>query len=250
MHISTLYNSHIFDITVNGIRYMFMLDDSEEINGKKPIDMDLEDARKIVNDYIKLQNTKPMSTQAPDHLQLWNTMTINDPTYVQNIAKAIGLNKQRYEEVSETAAEAIPNGSYCPWYVIGLIHLMECSLSFTKHLHNGDPLSARTVHVPVGRPKKGSPPFTWHQSATDAIRMLDFNNAEFRTKWEYIPFVLQKLEEYNGLGYRNKGIYSPYLWAGTNHYTKGKYVADGKWDPNAISKQTGVAPILSRLLAM
>ena len=39
-----------------------------------------------------------------------------------------------------------------PWHVIAVLHQMECSGSFDKHLHNGDPLSARTVRVPANRP--------------------------------------------------------------------------------------------------
>ena len=45
--------------------------------------------------------------------------------------------------------------STVPWYVIAVIHNMECGLDFTKHLHNGDSLKRRTVNVPAGRPKIG-----------------------------------------------------------------------------------------------
>lgn len=190
-----------------------------------------------------------MSFQHPDYLELFNTMIINPSkeAVVKKAAKMILAEARTYDAVSDAAAEAIPNGSHCPWYVIGLIHYMECGLSWGKHLHNGDPLTARTTHVPAGRPKTGEPPFTWEQSATDAIRMIDFNNAAYH--WADIAFTLQKLEEYNGIGYHSKNIYSPYLWSMTNHYISGKYVADGKFDPAAISAQVGAAPILSLLLA-
>jgi len=42
-------------------------------------------------------------------------------------------------------------------------------------------------------------------------------------------------------------VKSPYLWSFSNHYLKGKYVADGKWDPNAVSQQAGAMVILRRL---
>ena len=32
-----------------------------------------------------------------------------------------------------------------PWYFIGFVHSLESSLSFKKHLHNGDPLTANPV---------------------------------------------------------------------------------------------------------
>ena len=40
---------------------------------------------------------------------------------------------------------------------------------------------------------------------------------------------------------------SPYLWSGSNHYAKGKYVADGKWSSVAVSGQTGAIPVLKRM---
>src|SRR5262245_56567256 len=46
-----------------------------------------------------------------------------------------------------------------PWYFVGLVHCMECGSNFKLHLHNGDPLTARTVHYPPNRPKVGDPPF-------------------------------------------------------------------------------------------
>jgi lysozyme family protein len=47
------------------------------------------------------------------------------------------------------------------------------------------------------------------------------------------------LEKYNGFGYRNHKIPSPYLWAGSSIYTKGFYTSDGVFDPEAVSRQIG-----------
>jgi lysozyme family protein len=64
-----------------------------------------------------------------------------------------------------------------------------------------------------------------------------------------IEGILFQLEAYNGWGYRNHhGINTPYLWSGSNQYTSGKYVADGKFDPTAVSKQIGGALLLKYLL--
>jgi hypothetical protein len=122
---------------------------------------------------------------------------------------------------------------------------MESSLDFTRHLHNGDPLTARTVHEPEGRPKSGTPPFTWEESAIDS---LAYQGLPRWQDWS-LPGILYKLEEYNGWGYRlsHPHVLSPYLWSGSNHYTSGKYVADGTWSDTAISKQIGAAVILRRM---
>lgn len=45
-----------------------------------------------------------------------------------------------------------------PWYFIAAVHQMESSGRFDRHLHNGEPLTARTRQVPAGRPLKGNPP--------------------------------------------------------------------------------------------
>jgi lysozyme family protein len=58
-----------------------------------------------------------------------------------------------------------------PWELIAALHEREAGGSFKGHLHNGDPLTGRTYHVPAGRPAKGSPPFTWEASAIDALTM-------------------------------------------------------------------------------
>ena len=64
------------------------------------------------------------------------------------------------------------------------------------------------------------------------------------------PFahMLYLLEKYNGFGYRNMGKATPYLWSFSNLYEKGKYVADGRFDPEAVSKQCGAGVMLKALL--
>lgn len=62
--------------------------------------------------------------------------------------------------------------------------------------------------------------------------------------------MLFKIEGYNGYGYRklSQPINSPYLWSMSNHYTKGKFVADGNYSQTALSKQTGAAVLLRRMV--
>lgn len=130
-----------------------------------------------------------------------------------------------------------------PWWVVGLIHGMECAFSFEKHLHNGDPLTERTMRHPAGRPRDGSPPFAWLPSALDAIRQKGWSGAD---DWQLGP-TLDRLERYNGLGYRNRGLPTPYLWSFSQHFTRGKFVRDREFDPNAGSEQCGAAVLLKRI---
>ena len=131
-----------------------------------------------------------------------------------------------------------------PWPFIGVIHGMECGFNFTTHLHNGDPLAARTTHVPAGRPAAGSPPFTWRESARDALIFKGYHQID---EWS-VARQLYLLERYNGMGYRRRGVPTPYLWSFSTLYDKGKFVADGRFDPQAVSRQCGAALMLKAML--
>lgn len=151
-------------------------------------------------------------------------------------AKGIAKNKTPYQ--------AVENATGVPWFVVGLIHQMESGRNFKTHLHNGDPLSARTVNVPAGHPRSGSPPFSWPESAIDALRMQDLDEI---TAWP-LPRIAYELERYNGFSSRTKHhINTPYLWSGTSHYTKGKYIRDHVWSDTAVSKQVGAMAVLLSL---
>jgi len=154
----------------------------------------------------------------------------------ESLASALVENKSRYQAVGDQTD--------VPWYLVAVIHNMEASQSFKKHLHNGDPLTARTVHVPKNRPLIGNPPFTWEGSAIDALVFEDFDRVEDWT----LPGSLFQLEKFNGFGSRGHGIHTPYLWSFSNQYTKGKFVADGVYDPNAVSQQCGAAVLLRRMV--
>lgn len=173
-----------------------------------------------------------------EYARLFDACTVREASrsVIEDIVVRIVANRARYEAVSTRTG--------VPWFVVAVIHAKEASLRFTRHLHNGDPLTARTVHVPAGRPP-GEPPFTWEDSAEDALAYDGF------TAWRdwSIAGTLYKLEGYNGWGYRahHPDVLTPYLWSGSNHYTRGLYVEDGRFDPDAVSRDPGAAVVLRRL---
>jgi lysozyme family protein len=186
--------------------------------------------------------TVPLTdTLRAEYQNLFDTCQINadKQTEVAGLAASIIQHRSRYEAVGTPLA--------IPWFFIGVIHNMESSQRFDRHLHNGDPLTARTVHVPAGRPASGDPPFTWEVSATDALKLEALDKV---TDWQ-LPTLLYQIEKYNGFGYRTRhpDVLSPYLWSGSQHYTKGKFIADGTFDPDAVSKQSGAAVILQRMVS-
>ena len=195
--------------------------------------------KKIVESFMPKSPPSLNRALRDEYQQLFDTCQIKHDklNFVDDTVKKIAVNQARYESVG--------NPLNIPWYFIALIHNMECSLDFTRHLHNGDPLSQRTVHVPAGRPEAGNPPFDWTVSATDALK---YERINLRTDWS-LPAMLYFMEGYNGFGYRNyhPDVKSPYLWSYSDKYVKGKYGADGKWNPELVSKQCGVAVILKRM---
>ena len=175
-----------------------------------------------------------------EYADLWGAMKIPAGTASALDARirAIARGRPRYDQVA--------NATGVPWYVIAIIHEMEASLKFTTHLHNGDPLTDRTVQVPAGRPPEGMPPFEWEDSAIDALMLKNLNQVKL---WS-IERIAYQLEAYNGWGYRTRatGINTPYLWSSTTNYRKGKFVRDRVFDPNAVSRQLGAMALLRRLI--
>jgi len=139
--------------------------------------------------------------------------------------------------------EAVSTRTGVPWWFIGIVHALEVSFNFNGHLHNGDPLGARTVRVPQGRPAQWKPPTDWESSAVDALTIKNFVAQD---DWS-VARALHRFEGYNGFGYHGQGIESPYLWSFSNHYTRGKFVADHLFDPNAVSRQCGAAVMMRAL---
>ncbi len=186
-----------------------------------------------------LQNTKASYSAA------WKNMVIHPDVLprAQATAQKIISFRDRYAPLEATTG--------VPWYFIGLLHMRESNFNFDTHLHNGDPLEkngkwARTTHVPPNRPKAApadGKAYTFEESALDALT-LEFGKVK---EWniEQIAFFQ---ESYNGFGYRMRGLPSPYLWAGSNQYSRGKFIKDGVFDASVVDVQLGVMVVLKCIL--
>jgi lysozyme family protein len=172
--------------------------------------------------------------------RLCASMTVTDAPRIDAAARRILRIKPTLLEVAARTG--------VPWPWIGAILERESSCSTSRHLHNGDRLTGRTVNVPKGRlPAPAAPPFGFVDSAFDALCTL--KGLHKIEDWSVGQLAYQA-ERYNGWGYRNRGLRSPYLWGGTNHQQPGKYVADGVWDTTAMDRQPGVMPLIERVLEM
>lgn len=156
----------------------------------------------------------------------------NGPAFAK-VADRIKANKAVYDRIE--AATGVP------WWFTGIVHYRESNLNMSRSLAQGDPWNQVSTHVPKGR----GPFKSFEEAAIDALTKCAPYAAKNKD-WSAAG-ALTMFEKYNGLGYANKGIPSPYVWAGTNQYVSGKYVADGVFDANTVDKQLGCAGILKFL---
>lgn len=185
-----------------------------------------------------LSKARDYSSLKSEYRRKFRKLTIR-PQYAETASWHLDMmrkSRDRYERVEKVTG--------VPWHFIAATHALEASFNFRAHLHNGDfPLTARTRQVPAGRPSQWLPPSDWESSAKDALRLLGFTG---QTDWS-LERTLYRLEAYNGLGYRGLGVPTPYLWSFSNHYERGKFVADGKFSATAKSQQCGAAVMLKLL---
>lgn len=167
-----------------------------------------------------------------NYADMYSKLKIYQPNETDKIAATIDNNKDKYQSVVK--------GTNIPWQLIGAIHYRESNFNFSTHIANGDSLLHRTINVPSGIIPNVKPPYTWQQSAKYTILIYKHWNT---FHWD-IGNLLDNAEAYNGLGYRKKGLPSPYLWSASQYYTCGKYIKDGIYNPKKIDAQIGVAPIL------
>jgi lysozyme family protein len=176
-----------------------------------------------------------------DYRNLYNGCSIKSKykSAVQADMERLLKNKPRYDIVE--------GKTNVRWYVIGVIHNLEASFSFSAHLHNGDDISKKTHTVPKGLPKDWEPPKSsndWEASAVDALAHDGFSANKDWT----LEHTLYLIEGYNGWGPRQAHkMNTPYLWSFSDSYKSGKYDFDGHWNPALVSDQCGAAVLVKAL---
>jgi lysozyme family protein len=160
----------------------------------------------------------------------WSNAKITRGPEFDRVAKRLVASKDRYKSVERRTG--------VPWFIIAVIHEREASQNWNTQLGQGDPLTQRSVHVPKGR----GPFPTWEDGAYDALALVP------AVRCKVARLVAGRRADAVGriqwAGYANKGLPSPYVWAGTDQYVKGKYVSDGVFDPNAVDRQLGCAGLI------
>jgi len=170
----------------------------------------------------------------PEYDQLLKTMSLRPETAdeAMEAAKLVIKNSARYKEVSRRTG--------VPWQLIGVLDLRESTCNPTKALGQGDPWNKVSVNVPSG---KG--PFKSYEDA--AVFYIGYDHLADGVKFWDMSLVCWKAEKWNGFGYRNHGVFTPYLWAMTNHQQPGRYAGDGNWQAGEWDKQPGIIAVLYQM---
>lgn len=127
-----------------------------------------------------------------------------------------------------------------PWFVVAVTKEREAGpdTGFLRSIAQGDAWNKKSKNVPAGRG-----PFTnWYEAADDALLKC----APYMGLWRdwSVGGSLTILMKYNGVGYFLRGLPSPYIFAATTAYIKGKFIADHKFDPEFVDQQIGCAALL------
>lgn len=200
--------------------------------------------------------------------QRWHNMHVRASLIPQFRATAARLctadTKARFQGVSDRLAEMIAEGArlqVVPWWFVAIVSEREYgpdqhgNTRWDCQLGQGDRLDRVSHNEPAGRG-----PFldhtgdvtpghdAWTRCALDAL----IDCAPHAAAWSdwSIGGALTLFEEYNGLGYAARGIASPYVWAGSDQYVAGKFVADHVFNPRRVDVQEGCAPLLSMMMAL
>jgi lysozyme family protein len=209
--------------------------DGKELTGEAAYQAQFVEEAKIAEEYEALDWTEKV--QKSDEVAL-NTEV--------DLSRVFRGNEKMANTVARIMAHKadylnIQKATGVPWMLTAAIHARESNNNFSTYLHNGEPLGKETTKVPKGIFfEKGQ----WKEAAIDALQSK--NNFSIKSDASLGEMALFA-ERYNGLGYRNRGLSSPYVYSGTGNYKVGKYVADGKFDASTVDQQLGVMPIILAL---
>lgn len=181
--------------------------------------------------------TVPFEALKPEYSALLTQMRITRLAEVTSTAeRLVGfIDAGRYDAGCKATGVAVP------WAAASFER--EASSNFHLNPAQGWPLASRSQWIPHNGPFAD---WTTAQIAAYDIDGLDKVGAANWT-WERACY---EGEIFNGMGYRAHGVHSPYLWAGSNIYSSGKYVADGVWSAAAIDQQLGIIPMMVRIVQM
>lgn len=148
----------------------------------------------------------------------------------------------KHEDVYQMLSARTPNKIPAAF----LMALSEREMSGNVHcyLGNGQSLTHRTTLVPADRGPWLQPwPENFIIGALDALTLDGLTSI---TDWTLARSAYEA-EIWNGPGYRNRGLPSPYVFGATTVQRPGKFVRDRVFDAEVMDPQLGVIAIIEEL---
>ncbi len=180
-----------------------------------------------------------------EYRYLWSICSLSGPMAddAKRAASFLRENQGRYQGV------AVRLGM--PWFIVGVISIMEMGLNFRGTILNGDDFTKPTHNFP---PHLG-PWASWEEAALWGLRYeakgWNFNLGTFN--WRDVGACFYFCESYNGHDARQEPQgsltrppnASPYIYSGTPFYKSGKKQENPtRFDPNLVSEQPGCMAVL------
>jgi lysozyme family protein len=184
----------------------------------------------------------PYDALAPEYATLLAAMRV-DPDREHELAARAAVvlelaHRHRDEWVDVTGKTSVPR----LWGMASFER--ESSSDYSRSPAQGDPWDKVSVDVP-----RGLGPYADWGAACVAAYAIDKLNEVGAPNWIWTRACYEG-GLFNGFGPRAHGRHTGYLWSWTNIYTGGKYVADGRWDPDVHDQQCGTVPMMTALLKL
>lgn len=184
----------------------------------------------------------PYSMLKPEYEAMLATMRVTREAEVNAVSRKL----TKPEIINKHLAVSQITGVPAIFYAVAFER--EASSNFSLALGQGDPWNQKSRNVP-----RNMGPFqSWEDAAIFYTRYDKLDIAD--QAWT-MPYLLYRLEAWNGFGPRNHGRFTGYLWSGTQHYDPptgkgGKYKSDGVWDASVVDKQLGCVPLIVTMLKL
>lgn len=202
---------------------------------------------KDVSDRIK-DTKNDGSTKSPDWSYIADNIKLDKESSKRSTLNYYYLQYLKVENEIKLAAKL----SNAPFWFIAGIDMREMSFIHTGHFANGEKIIGTGKKTSKLWPYGLGPADTWSDSVLQALDYERNHSSKFKqlvNKDMDFGQALEASEIYNGHGFRTKGVYSEYNVGFTNFSEElGRYVADGRYNPNARVTRPGVAAFVLYLL--
>lgn len=204
-------------------------EDASEVGGQK--------------DEVSLE-TKSESTSIVDDMNVRLNLTDSMKQRIEEVKEIYKENYETYKRISDKVKA--DSEIFVPPELICAIHERESGCNFNTYLQNGDPLGKPTVHFPYNIP-------TYYNFVDSAVAAIEEQfkgypyDQELYVKGNHIDTmskITKMANRYNGV---SKHV-SSYVWAGSEKYQGGMYVADFKYDAGKTDERPGVYALVSGLM--